>query len=159
MCHGGRQASSGPYCAGFGSFLPGICCWPRLGQDIGWFLWSSPLSLGAVNTASLPAAAAGAKLIHSGKRPPRCSICVLRSRYPLLLLLVVCVPVPVPSQSKTGLNAHMGAKKSRVFAKPILPQSLHSGTIDECLCSQHWLFISRSCHFFIWDHLVEVFCQ
>lgn len=156
MCHGGYQSLSGPYCAGSGTLVPGICCWPQLGQDVRQFLWPSPPSLGAVNAASLPAAASGAKLGDSGKRSPRCLGCVLGRRCPLLFLLVVCVPAPVPSQSKTGLNVHMGARKTRVFAKP---DTFHSGTIDECLCSQHWLFISRSCHFFNWDHLAEVFCQ
>lgn len=43
------------------------------------------------------------------------------------------------------------------FAKPDTTTVLPLWNYDECLCSQHWLFISRSCHFFIWDHLAEVF--
>lgn len=38
-------------------------------------------------------------------------------------------------------------RKWESLQSQILPQPLHSGTIDECLCSQPWLFI-RSCHFF-----------
>lgn len=88
------------------------------GQDMVQFLPSLPPSLGAVYTASLPAAASGAKLRRSGKRPPRCLRYVLGSRCPFIFLLALWVPAPVPSQSKIGLNVHMGAKKRRVFAKP-----------------------------------------
>lgn len=111
----------------FGTLLPGISC--CLWQDMGWFLGSSLPSLGAVGTASLPAAASGAKLRHSEKRSPRHLSCVLGKRCPLLFLLMVHTPAPEPSQSMTGLNMHMGAKKGEFLQSQILPHSFHSGTM------------------------------
>lgn len=66
-CHSRCQTHNGSYHAGFGSLLPGICCWPQLGQDVGWFLCSSPPSLGAVGMLSLPAAVSGMSCYALGR--------------------------------------------------------------------------------------------
>lgn len=60
----------------------------------------------------------GSKVMTLWEETPRCLSYVLGSRCPFVFLLVLWVPAPVPSQSKTGLNVHMGAKKRRGFAKP-----------------------------------------
>lgn len=148
MCRGRCQDPNGPCCAGLGTLLPCICCWPQLGQDTGWFLWSSLPSLGTVGTASLSAAASGA--VGTTKAFELC---------PLLFLLVLCSPAPAPSQSKSGVSVHIGAMKRKVFAKADTATVPPLRDYWWTLCSQHGLSISRSCHFLSWDRLAEVFCQ
>lgn len=158
MCHGGCQASNGPFCAGFGTLLLGICCWPQLGRT--WYssyhlchlLWELCIQQ-AFLQLPLEQSYDGLGRDHQGVWDMSLGADALSSfswRYEFQL--------QYHHRVRLGWMCTWVQRKGESLQSQILPQSLHSGTTDECLCSQPWLFI-RSCHFFTWDHLAKVFCQ